>query len=299
MIGCAASGCLRSTKRRLACEVAEALDYAHGRGVLHRDIKPENILLSHGHALVADFGIACGDHRRTGGRAGLGADGADRDRPDPRHAGLHEPEQAKRRRRLDARTDVYGWAASSSRCWPESRHSPGHGAGYHRQAVHRDGPLAGRRGANVPEGWTRSSSGRSRRSRRPIRSAAALAEALRAGEPWRAGRGGAGAAGAERVGRGAAVRQPESRPDNEYFADGMTDELINALAKVPGLHVVSRTSVFRLQGPAGGRPRDRRPGSRSQPCSREACAGRAAGSGVRPAHQRGDGFLLWSETLRP
>jgi serine/threonine protein kinase len=43
---------------RITCEAAEALDSAHRRGVIHRDIKPDNILLSEGHALVADFGVA-------------------------------------------------------------------------------------------------------------------------------------------------------------------------------------------------------------------------------------------------
>ncbi len=42
----------------VALEVADALGYAHSLGIIHRDIKPENIMISGGHALVADFGIA-------------------------------------------------------------------------------------------------------------------------------------------------------------------------------------------------------------------------------------------------
>src|SRR4051812_48641323 len=42
----------------IARDIADALAYAHGQGIIHRDIKPENILLSAGHPVLADFGIA-------------------------------------------------------------------------------------------------------------------------------------------------------------------------------------------------------------------------------------------------
>jgi len=56
---------------RIAREVADALHHAHSHGVIHRDIKPENILLSDGHALVADFGIALAVQHAGGQRITL------------------------------------------------------------------------------------------------------------------------------------------------------------------------------------------------------------------------------------
>ncbi|MGK2960958.1 MAG: protein kinase domain-containing protein [Gemmatimonadaceae bacterium] len=49
-------------------EVADALAYAHGHGVVHRDIKPENILFMGGHAVIADFGVATAIGAATGAR---------------------------------------------------------------------------------------------------------------------------------------------------------------------------------------------------------------------------------------
>jgi len=85
---------------RIACEVAEGLAYAHGRGVVHRDIKPENILLQAGHAVLADFGIAravdeAASERLTGSGFALGT------------PAYMSPEQAEGRAAMDGRSDLY------------------------------------------------------------------------------------------------------------------------------------------------------------------------------------------------
>ena len=89
---------------RLTAEVAEALDYAHGQGIIHRDIKPENILLSRGHALVADFGIALA--ASSAGRERLTETGLSLGTP-----AYMSPEQAMAEPNLDGRSDQYSLAS--------------------------------------------------------------------------------------------------------------------------------------------------------------------------------------------
>ena len=84
----------------IAREVADALGYAHSRGIIHRDIKPENILLEGGHAVVADFGIAravsaAGAERLTQTGMSIGT---------PMYM---SPEQAAGESDLDGRSDLY------------------------------------------------------------------------------------------------------------------------------------------------------------------------------------------------
>ena len=87
---------------RILCEIADALAYAHGEGVIHRDIKPENILLEGKHAVLADFGIAhalqaenTAGQRLTASGMALGT------------IGYMAPEQAAGERLVDGRADIY------------------------------------------------------------------------------------------------------------------------------------------------------------------------------------------------
>ncbi|MFI5235147.1 MAG: protein kinase [Gemmatimonadales bacterium] len=86
---------------RVIGEVADALAYAHGRGVVHRDIKPDNVMLSGRHALVMDFGVAKAVSEATG-RQAITTVGVALGTP-----AYMAPEQAAAEENIDHRADIY------------------------------------------------------------------------------------------------------------------------------------------------------------------------------------------------
>ncbi len=257
---------------RIVREAALALDYAHRHGVVHRDIKPENILLSDGQALVADFGIA----RAVGAEGSLTKTGMTVGTP-----AYMSPEQASGERNIDGRADIYALGAVLYELLAGEPPFTGPTAQaiISRALTETPRPLAAVRpavSASLQSAVTKALA-RTPADRFPTAAEFARALGATSGEvavtaavtsgtpaPSRSGRWArfvipaavaafaatfaagyffrhSGGGGAKRI----AVLPFENQgaAEDEYFADGVTDEVRSKLAGIPGLQVTARAST--------------------------------------------------------
>ncbi len=217
--------------------VAQALACAHALGVVHRDIKPENILLSRGQSFVTDFGIARAVSAAGAGR--MTATGLAIGTP-----AYMSPEQALGEATVDARSDVYSLGCVIYELLMGE--PPFSGPTAQAQIARRlAGPPPHLTGVpTAVDEVVRRSLATAPQDR--FATAIALADALEA----------------------AARRPPTTEksivvlpfenlspdPDNAFFADGLTEELIAELSKVRTLRVISRTSAMQFRGARKGVP---------------------------------------------
>ncbi len=224
---------------RIVTEVADALDYAHRHDVVHRDIKPENILLHEGHAIVADFGIGKAVAAAASEASNFTQVGVTVGTP-----AYMSPEQAAGDD-LDGRSDLFAlgcvlyemltgevaFTGSTVQALISSRffHTPPE-----VESVRPEVPRAVSQAVSrllSKEAADRYSTG------------AQMIVALTSPPP---------AAPARQADEASIAVLPFASlsrdADDEFFADGVTEEILNALAQIPRLRVAGRSSAFSFKG---------------------------------------------------
>ncbi|MGH7652772.1 MAG: protein kinase domain-containing protein [Gemmatimonadaceae bacterium] len=266
---------------RILGDIARALDYAHEHGVVHRDIKPENVLLSGGTAVVTDFGIAKAINAAKTQPLGPTLTSAGTSLGTP---GYMAPEQASGDK-VDARADIYAWGivayeliagahpfagkrtaqqliaaqiAEKPRPIGEVRADvPDALASLIMRAIEKD-PGARPQSARELLGMLEdsASAGTSRRTWMVAPAAVAILLVLaflfrdKIGNSLDSASGAAAAPAKISTLAVLPFANNSGNSQDEYFSDGMTDELARALSRVPSLRIASHTSSYAFKGKA-------------------------------------------------
>jgi len=227
--------------------IASALDYAHRQQIVHRDVKPENVMIYEGEAMVMDFGIAKAVSAATGSET-LTQTGMMLGTP-----AYVSPEQAAGETNLDGRSDQYSLACMIYEMIAGERPFSGSTpqATMAKRFTETARPLRSLR-ATVPEAVERAvAKAMSTDAANRYPTAATFAKAL--------GMGGLSTPTDSQnlpqtivsAAKSVAVlpfANMSADAENEYFTDGMAEEIINALTKIQSLRVASRTSSFAFKG---------------------------------------------------
>jgi eukaryotic-like serine/threonine-protein kinase len=218
---------------RLASQIADALDAAHERGILHRDLKPANVMVVRQsgtpHAKLLDFGVA----RLTSDDPGATRTVAGEVMGTPAYM---SPEQAAAKP-LDARSDVFSFGAVLYELLAGTRAFTGDSTAQILSAVLRDDPGPLEAPAALQQIVNRCL------AKDPDRRFQTMADVRHALQHLTGARADVTASIAVLP-----FANLSRDADDEYFSDGLSEEIINALTRVPGLKVIARTSAFAFKG---------------------------------------------------